>query len=88
MKRAWLGRRTIAGLELIPGFGLAWLGAQIVPRVLPWLPWGLISPYTVGAIISTAFNLVLWDFWVKVVILLAGPLPVVSSERRSSLPDS
>ncbi len=68
----WLKRRVVAVIELIPGYALAWMGAQYIPPLTPWLPWAMINPYTVGAVISTGFNLAMWDRWVALVYWLSG----------------
>ena len=70
--RTWLRRRFWAVVLLFPGYAFAWVGAQVVPPLTPFLPWNWINPYTVGAVISTVFNTVMWDRFVKVVYRLGG----------------
>ena len=72
MDRTWFSRRAIAVALLVPGYIAGWLGAQVAPFLLPFLDWRVISPYTAGAIASTVFNTVMWDYWVKLVYRFGG----------------
>ena len=66
----WYHRRFWSLIFILPAFSIAWVGAQIIPKLTPFLPWDIISPYTIGAIISTVVNTILWDTWVKLVYRL------------------
>lgn len=73
--RTWISRRMIAIVLLIPGYAIGWLGAQALPVFFPFLDWRIVSPYTAGAIASTAFNTVMWDKWVSLVYRFGGKKP-------------
>lgn len=70
--RTWISRRFVAVILLIPGYTVGWLWAEIFPVLTPFLPWGAINPYTIGAVGSTIFNTIMWDYWVKLVYRFGG----------------
>ena len=66
--RQWVSRRAVALGLLIPGYIVGWVCARTIPVLVPWEGWTTVSPYTVGAVASTTFNLVLWDRFVTLVL--------------------
>lgn len=72
MDRSWLKRRGVAVAILFPGYVMAWAVSGYLWAATPWLPWHYLNPYTVGALVSTVFNTLMWDKWTRLILRLGG----------------